>query len=196
MGALAPLVKVANARTRWFRYVGAYTAAGLAASVIVGIGISRIGQLILPSAARPLEIPVAIGLAAAAASREFGWARLPLLQLKRQTRSRWWGFGGTLTAIVWGFDIGLVFTTYMTYAGVWFLVVIAAFVSEPLFGASLFTVYWLGRASVVWVIPLLASAETTTPGILVAINAYRPTLRRIHAFALTSATLVLATHGW
>ncbi len=196
---MAPLGKVAGSTKHWVVDVTAYTLAGGVASVLVGALLGALGGWLMPGQGGRLGILVAIAVALLATARELGWIAVPLPQFQRQTNDVWAKlFPSTLTAALWGFDVGLVFTTWFTLAGVWLLVVVAILTGEPVFGAALFAVYWLGRALPVWLAPWLLEDANATPQLLDGIAEQQRLFERIHAVALVWAVgvlLALLTHG-
>ena len=99
-------------------------------------------------------------LALVLAAREWGWIRFELPERKRQTEKGWaHEFGFVTASAMWGFHIGIGFTTYMTHGGFWVLVAMALAVGEPTYGAVLMLVYWLGRAMSVWMSPTISSGD-------------------------------------
>ncbi len=192
MGALGPLGKVAGARGQWLRQVTAYTMAGMVTSALVGAGLGWLGRAVVPDPLAARGIPLALAVGAAAMARELGWVRVPLPQLRRQTRDVWGKvFPGVVAAVLWGLDLGLFFTTYFTFAGLWLLVMLGLLGRDAGLAAGLFVAYWLGRALSVWLVPLLMPDAGATPRLLEALAAQYGLFRRIHAAALAWALIVL-----
>jgi hypothetical protein len=100
----------------------AYTLAGSLSSTLVGAALGSVGAwLQLDRFRPPLLLGIAL-LAFALAAREWGWIKFPLPERKQQTEKVWadeFGFVGA--SALWGFHIGLTFTTRVTYGGVWAL---------------------------------------------------------------------------
>ncbi|HEX9941070.1 MAG TPA: hypothetical protein VGG03_03575 [Thermoanaerobaculia bacterium] len=183
---------MAGKKKNWLINVTAYTAAGLLASALVGWGLAALGRALLPSGMSGPAAVLCLGIASLAAAREMGWVSLPLPQHRRQTRDVWakW-FRSPVAAALWGFDVGFLFTTWFTLAGVWLLVAVAFLAREPWFGTLLFAIYWLGRALSVWVAPLLLEDAASTPRLLAAIEEHRSFVQRVHVLALAWALGVL-----
>lgn len=166
--------------------------AGSVTSAFVGASLGWGGGLLLPEwVARP-GLPVAITVALVAMARELGWISFPLPQLKRQTKD-FWGkiFSGTIAATLWGLDLGLIFTTRLTFAGVWSLAAVAILIGEPAFGAVLFVMYWLGRTLSVWLAPLLMPDAGATPMLMDGIFKQYRLFQRIHVLGLVWLIIVL-----
>jgi hypothetical protein len=192
VGALSPLGKVGGRRGRWLANVTAYTLAGAATSALVGVVLGALGLLLLRGSARVPAAWATIGVALVAGARELGIVSFRLPQLARSTRDKWSSrFGPTSSALLWGLDLGLLFTTRFTFAGIWFLVVLAVAVQSPLLGATLFLVYWAGRAASVWIAPLLLEDANAGPDVLDAVRRHHRLFRQIHVAALALATAVL-----
>lgn len=170
----------------------AYTLAGVMTSTLVGASLGWLGRLFLPPHVGGFGLLIAIAVALIAMARELGWLALPLPQFKRQTKDFWAKvFPGTVAATLWGLDLGLIFTTYLTFSGVWLLVVIAILSGESMFGAALFALYWLGRALSVWIAPLLMPNAGATSQFLDRVYGQRHLFQRIHVLGLAWSVIVL-----
>jgi len=171
-----------------------YTLAGALTSVLLGAGLGLVGALTLPD---DMAVPAGLlGLAVAtvAMARELGVVAVPLPQLGRQTQGMWAkSYGFTAAALLWGLDLGLVFTTWLTLSGAWVLALAAFLVGKPLFGAALFGAYWLGRALSVWVGPLLMERATDTPRLLATLYDRRRLFRAAHVVGLACTMLVFGS---
>lgn len=173
--------------------MAAYTVAGGVASALVGAGLSLLGRALLPAGLGRGAVAITFAVTATAAARELGWISLPLPQWRRQTRDVWAKrFRGPVTAAFWGFDLGLLFTTWFTLSGVWCLIAVALLSRDPAFAVSLLLVYWAGRALSVWLTPLMLVDAASTIHLLAAIGGRRGFIRRVHALALGGALAVLA----
>jgi hypothetical protein len=183
---------VAGAKKQWLLNMLAYTGAGLAASMLIGTGLGWVGGLLMPPPIGKFRLLLMIAIALAAITRELGWTTLPLPQLKRQTKDIWVRvFPRTVASALWGFDLGLTFTTYLTFSGVWLLFATAISAGQIGFGAALFAMYWLGRTLSVWVAPLLMPDASATPRLLDGVSDQRQLFNRIHALGLAWAVIVL-----
>jgi hypothetical protein len=183
---------VAGQKSQWLRDVGAYTAAGVVASAAVGAGLGWLGRLLVAEQVRGWWPLVALTVAMLALARELGWRGVPLPQPSRQTRDVWGKvFPEPLAAALWGFDLGLVFTTQLTFAGAWLLAVVATAAGSPTFGAALFVLYWLGRALSVWLMPRLLHDPSAVPDLLAEVSRQRRLFHGIHVVGLVWAVAVL-----
>jgi hypothetical protein len=183
---------VAGYKKQWLREVIVYTLAGSVASALVGAVVGWLGGLFWPGQVGRLGILVALAIGLIAIARELGWLSIPLPELRRQTKGIWAKlFPGTVAAMLWGFDLGLVFTARLTFSGVWLLVAVAMLVGEPAFGIALFVLYWLGRAVSVWIAPLLMPDADATPWVLDVIYWHYRLFQRIHVLGLVWSTVVL-----
>jgi hypothetical protein len=185
-------VKVAGAKKAWTISVAIYTLAGFLASALVGGGLGAIGQLLLPSEANGVRLETACVIAVIALLREARLLSIPLLQTRRQTNDVWAKiFPVPVTAALWGFDLGLVFTTRLTFSGPWVLSSIALLYASPQLGAILFAGYWLGRAATVWTLPWLLPDPSATAVLLDGIAGSRALFQRIHSVGLAWSVAVL-----
>lgn len=188
-------MKVDGYRRNWLVSVLAYTVAGVASSVILGSVLGLAGRLVLPSESWHWGMTAAGAIGVLTALRESGLVRLPVPQLKRQTPEFWrYGIPMVPTAGLWGFDLGLVFTTWLTFAGPWFLAALAVAVREPAFGAALFATQWLGRAAWVWAAPYLFTSASASPEVADAITHAKRYFSWLHVAGL--ALGVLAVSVW
>lgn len=188
------LVKVPGERRQWALRAGAYTLGGLATSTVVGFLAGAIGRELggQPGKAH-LAAALAIGLVCLA--RETTLPSIPLPQARRQTPGTWaQRFRPATTAALWGLDIGLAFTTWMTFSGTWFVLSLAFLSGSAGSGALIMIAYWIGRALPVWLAPLFRVDAPGVPDSLAAIRHLRGHLRVIHVVALlvcmTSVVLI------
>jgi len=183
---------VAGGKKRWIAAVTAYTLAGSVSSLSIGAMFTALGSVLGAARAGIYGVVASIVVAVIAMAREFGWLSIPLPQLTRQTRDTWAkAFNGTQAAALWGFDLGLTFTTWLTFSGVWLLAVVAILAKESAFGATLFTLYWFGRAGSVWLGPLLLREASATSRLLHELTGQHLLFQRIHAMGLMWSVVVL-----
>jgi hypothetical protein len=183
---------VGGRRGRWLANVTAYTLGGAATSALVGVALGGLGLLLLRGSVRMPAALAAIGVALVAAARELGLVSFRLPERHRSTRDRWARRRGpTSSALLWGLDLGLLFTTRFTFAGVWFLVALAVAVQSPLLAATLLLAYWAGRAASAWIAPLLLEDANAGPDVLDLVRARGRLFRQIHVAALVLAAAVL-----
>lgn len=187
-----PLGKVAGNKTDWMIQVAIYTLAGSMTSVFIGALIGSLGGLLLRPEIGKFGLLAALAAGVIAISRELKWISFPLPQLKRQTKD-YWGkiFPGTVAAALWGFDLGLIFTTRLTFSGAWLLAIVTFLIGEPVFGAILFILYWIGRALSIWIGPLLMPDAGATPLLLDKIAGQYQLFQRIHVMGLIWSIFVL-----
>jgi hypothetical protein len=149
-GALTPLVKVAH--KHWFRSVLLYTLSGTASALSVGVLLSLMGAGLKVNRAVWLIVPLGLALAA----RDLKWLSFRIPERQCQTEKVWAHEFGFLTAsAMWGFHLGFGFTTYIRYGGFWFLTATVLAMGEAEYGALLLVMYWMGRATSVWAMPLI-----------------------------------------
>jgi hypothetical protein len=158
---------------------------GALASVLVGGGLGLLGSVVMTRGTTRPALVVAMTVTAVAIARETHLVRLPLPQARRQTRRIWALLHSpTTAAALWGLDIGAVFTTWFTFAGVWALVAVAIISANVEFGAGLIVVYWAGRALALWLTPLIIRDANSTPALLSVLAARRDQFRWVHVGGL------------
>lgn len=166
--------------------------AGALASALVGSGLGLFGDLVMTGGATHAALAVAMTVTALAIVRETRLIRLPLPQVRRQTRGIWARVHSPTTAVaLWGLDVGAVFTTWFTFAGVWALIAVAIISADAGFGTGLFVAYWAGRALALWVTPLMIRDANSTPALLSAVAARRDLFRWVHVGGLAWLLAVL-----
>jgi cytochrome c biogenesis protein CcdA len=129
-----------------------YTLAGCISALAVGAVLGFLGSVLRVNRACWLIVPLALALAA----RDLGWLRFELPERKCQTEKVWaHEFGFVMASAMWGFHLGLGFSTYIRYGGYWVLTFTALGMGDARYGAILVVMYWLGRALPVWVMPII-----------------------------------------
>ena len=183
---------MARLRKQWLIEVIVYTFAGSLTSASVGALLSLLGSFLLIPQLGRLSLLLALTVGLIAIARELGWIAISLPQLRRQTKEIWGKIlPGIAAAVLWGLDLGLIFTTWLTFSGVWLLVVVAALVGEPAFGAMLFVLYWFGRAMSIWIAPLLMPNPGAIPEVLDVIYGHYRLFQRIHVAGLIWSVITL-----
>lgn len=130
--------------------------------------------------------------------RETGLIHVPLLELRRQTHWKWFPHKPLpLNSVMWGLDVGLMFATWLTFSGAWLLTALVVVTGNPLFGAAVFAVYWLGRAAPHWIEPVLVRDPAMTVPFIGQVLKLHDLMRWIHAFGLAvfTAALLLQCFG-
>jgi hypothetical protein len=184
---------VAGQTKRWVANVIIYTLAGVASSALIGALLGLLGQWLLGALPVVAGLLVAIAVALVAIARETGLLYFKLPQLGRQTKDYWAKmFPGPVVAALWGFDLGLIFTTWLTFSGVWLLALVAFVTHNPAYGAALFVAYWFGRALSVWIAPLLMSDANSTPFLINLLLVQRRVFHNLHVLGLTLGFFILA----
>jgi hypothetical protein len=183
---------VAGRRREWLQVASGFTLSGVAASLAVGALIGGLGEFMLLD-----QIPVAAALtiallAVVALAQELGVVSIPLPQPRRQTREAWGKlYSRQIAAMLWGFDLGLIVTTWFTFSGTAVVLALALASGSPMFGAALLSAHWLGRASSVWLGPMLLPDPNATPRLMDRIDAARPRFHTAHVIAVLWLTTVL-----
>lgn len=185
-------MKVAGQSKKWLVNVTAYSLAGSVSSALVGILLGWAGNLLVPTTISAFGVWLALGVGVATMAREIGWLTFRLPQVRRQTSDVWSKmFSGSVAAALWGFDLGLIFTTWLTFSGVWLLLVVTLLSQSAAFGAALFLTYWIGRMLTVWIAPFLLKDANHTLQLMDAIEGQRRLFQRTHAFGLAWTLAVL-----
>lgn len=186
-------MKVAKQKASWLRNVTAYTLAGAATSLFIGASLGSVGMMLGLGHAGTEGIAAALVVATIAGARELGWKAIPLPQLGRQTEGTWDRlFGSTAAAVLWGLDLGLFATTWLTFAGAWLIPILALLSGSAALGALLFIVYWLGRAVSVWIAPAFMRTGTDTSHMMNALEESRRVVQLVHVAGLAWAIAILA----
>jgi hypothetical protein len=187
-------VKVAGGTKTWLVNVTAYTVAGALTSAFVGGALGTAGDLVLQPEFRRPAIVAAIAASLTAIAREIGWVSFALPQPKRQT-SRMWArsFRGPIAPALWGADLGLTFTTRLTFAGPWVLGIVVLAASNALLGVGVFVAYWVGRALAAWLAAFMLPAADATPQLMDRINEQYRVAQLVHVTALVGIALILSS---
>jgi hypothetical protein len=114
-----------------------------------------------------------------------------LPQLRRATKGAWARWGQPWAALLWGFDIGLFFTTWLTFAGAWWLAVVALLSADPAFASGILCAYWIGRVTTVWLGLWLVPTPTITPRLVVAWYRLRRPFQLLHATVILVGTIAV-----
>lgn len=182
LGALGPLGKVATKRKSFAMHMLLYYSAGGLASGLIGAALAMLGRAIgAPSL--PLSA-AALAVTALALMRELGASSIPLPQVRRQTNGKW-SPRSYVSTLFWGIDLGLVFSTWLTFAGPWALAAVAVASGDATFGAQLFVCLWTGRALSVWLAPLALKSAAEVPWLVAAVFDHRGLFQKAHALGLS-----------
>lgn len=173
----------------------AFTLAGALSSALVGAVVGMIGQVVFSGVSDRAAVIMLTCVGVLGAAREFRLVRIPLPQLHRQTNGSWAKtIKRPLSPMLWGFDVGLGFSTWVMFSGLWFVTLLALISGSVALGIMLFLGYWIGRALSLWLGPLLMPNARATLTVLRVIHARFLIVQRIHAAALLYAVFwVLAS---
>lgn len=190
IGTITPLVHAAaDGQIRWAKAVTAYATGTAIATIAVGACLGVLGQALGgPYSWASLVLATAT---AGLAIHEAGFVQLPAPMIERQTQQIWRRrFGSTRASLLWGGDIGLLFTTRTTFLSLWFVAAAALASASPHVGALIVGGYGIGRILLVLTGPLLdrplVDGSSHFPGL--------PTQRtwhRLHAVLLVAAVVLL-----
>jgi hypothetical protein len=191
LGALTPLGKVANRKVRWFANVSMYTLGGLITSVSLGATVGYAGSLVLANH-DSARLGAGLGITLIALLREVKLRWIPLPQVRRQTEGRWARSSSRVAPLMWGLDLGLVFTSWLTFSGAWVLAGLSFLGAQPWLGAVLFGSYWLGRALSVWTGPMLLPDARLTASFVMSVDRRYGAMQTAQAGALAWVAAVLS----
>lgn len=152
LGTLTPIRHAAPV-SLWLRVVAAYTVGGTVSASALGLFLGWLGEVIDATGAFLLAIPA---LSIILVSREVGWIRFALPQVRRQTQRMWvYQYGIPIAAAMWGFHIGAAVVTVIRHGG-FFVLCLAALMLGPAKGTAIMVAYWLGRTLPIWLAGLLS----------------------------------------
>lgn len=190
-------MKEAGGRRAWLTNVTAYTAGGILSSAVVGALLGALGTAVaLGDIGRVISVPILIGISSAVLLRELGIVSLPLLQWPRQTSGAWAKvLPAPVAAALWGLDLGLVFTTWLTFAGPWLLAALAMLSGDVLFATVLFLAHWLGRSASVWLAPLIVRTAADRLMVIEGLTARRQIFRWLRVAGTAWAAVIFLVIG-
>ena len=96
-----------------------------------------------------------------------------------------------VAATLWGFDLGLAFTTYITFSGAWMVAFASFALGNAGLGATLFLGYWLGRAASVWAGPLMLGDSVDVAALIDEVDAHHRWFHWIHIAGLGASLLII-----
>lgn len=190
VGGLTPVWHGSTKRL-WGCAVLSYTLAGMASAAIVGGLLGTIGDLV-PASTVLISSVLLMGISILFILRDLNVGSLPLPQIRRQTRWKWFAYRPVYAnSTLWGFDVGLVFATWITFSGAWLLAIVAIGLGSPMLGALVFIVYWLGRVAPHWIDPLLMPDPAATPLYMKRVLDQFNTMRLVHVITMGWAAIML-----
>jgi hypothetical protein len=146
--------------------------------MLVGTLLAFVGHVLQLGRPGLIATATVCGVACLALVREAGIIDFRLPGIARQTNEAWGKrFGLRPAAILWGLDIGLVFTTYLNYSGVLVLTVAVVLIHQALLGAIVFLGYWIGRVLSVLIAPMFLRADEDGVRLFLTVQARRALLR-------------------
>lgn len=187
--ALTPAGCVKGFPGGWLAGIVAYSIGGSISAALIGVALAIVGKTIDPGgwAIGALSI-----VGTLCVLRELRVINIPLVELQRQTRARWFTNGPLfLNPLLWGLDVGLVFATWITFSGAWFLAIAVLLSGDAALGVMVFIAYWIGRSLPHWMEPQLQRNPVSTISAMQAMVSQSGRLQLCHALALS--VFVLAT---
>jgi len=137
-------VKEARHFRQWLLPVFLYALGSLTGAVLVGMAVGFLGSLLkLGQRESYILIGIAfIGILLALSDFEIAGMHTPTL--RRQTCSAWRrDLGPSLSALLWGFDLGLGFSTIRVASLYWVLLLVIFVLGSPAIGAAILVGYGL-----------------------------------------------------
>lgn len=184
VGMIAPL-RAVSPRT-WLKCATAYSAGGLATSLLVGFALAGLGTLAGVATQRTLFSIVCGGVALAMLLRELGVVRFTPPQCDLQTHKMWMAEFGLVTAAgMWGSHIGLAIATVITHGGLYALALIA-FSSGLGSGEWLLVFFWVGRILPMWLVPWLSRGQSDGSALLDALGEADRSFRVVAVWGLVA----------
>ena len=192
VGVIGPRVR----GTRQVRgSVGTVTLFALSAMVgaaITGAAIGLLGGAVQAFAG---EQTLAVAVGAAGCLLLLADLRMRTPTLQRQTCSTWYRERGAATAwALWGFDLGLGFSTIRLSSLYWLMVLFVAAFVQPVFAPLVLAFYGLGLGVALAgavVVQKRAASPATSPGLGLLHAAARVRLAAVAVLGLLSVTIVL-----
>lgn len=192
--ALTKSVRNANETMSWLPQIAVYTCAGCISAAVTGTILGHVGRIVASGLSRSAVIAIILVSATAVTVRELGLMSIPLPQIRRQTRARWFINRPLLNPACWGLDVGFTFLTWQTFSGALFLALVTLILGGPMWGAGIFCCYWLGRALPHWFEPVFIPDPSRSYLFIGRIAALLRPMGAIHAFgvAVAATSLILA----
>lgn len=193
--ALTAITPLARGRSKriWYEAAIAYTVAGVISSATIGLLLAALGSLAGFGGLSSVAALSVLGCVAAYALLRDGLGiRLPLVQAKRSSRMTFARLGQPRAAILWGLDVGSFFSTWLTFAGAWWLVAVAVCSADAPLAAGVFAAHWVGRSGLVWLGRWMitdANEGHRLPAIWATLHA---SFRRLYAGVVVGATVMIA----
>lgn len=192
--AITPLAgRASTPKATWYKAALAYTIAGLLSSMTVGCVLGTVGMLAgFDEVSSPVGLALIGSVVAYSMLREGIGLSLPLPQAKRSSRSSFARLGQPAAAVLWGLDVGSFFSTWLTFAGAWWLVAIGVCSGSPLLAAALFGAHWLGRSALVWLGRWLIPDANEGHRLPAVWSRLHSLFRRLYVGIVLGATLLVA----
>lgn len=189
VGTMAPIVyrSTQGRKQRWLLVIGLYTLGALIGGVLLGFGLSVLGALFfMDYNVRHTVYSTVTGVGSLLyASHELGLLQLPYPQVRRQVPDRWrYRFHPGITAVLFGFLLGLAYATYIPVSTVYIITLAATLRGEITFGIIAFVLFALGRAALLWLLTPLTRNSGLTQEMTDQFYFVRPMIRVINAIAL------------
>lgn len=168
-----------------------YSIAGFFSAAFVGYVLGYVSEPLRDGFSFNVRASALLVVSLFLIAREFDIVTFDLPSRRRTSAGQWCQqFGYVSAATMWGFDIGLGFTTWIAFGGFWLLVGAIIAVGGSGFGAVTMSAYWLGRILSTWLAPRMVCGVTQDAiGSIMGDCGFH---RRIHAIGLALLAFVLA----
>ena len=155
VGTLTLAIALKSRRPLWLMAVSAYTSGGIVSALCVGTSV-ELASTLLPSLMSGFLLLVTLVLCIALIGRDVGLFDIWIPQRRRQTNKVWaHQFGLVPAAAMWGFHIGIGFTTVISHGGV-YVVAALSLALDGTYARYLLVLFWIARTVPIWVSPWLA----------------------------------------
>lgn len=144
IGTIGPLVKAARHPKKWLPLVALYALGSMLSAMLVGATVGFLGSLLLKSQWQSAALLGAAIIGMVFALSDFELGGMHTLTLRRQTCPVWWrDFGPLLATLLWGFDLGLGFSTIRVASLYWIVLLVIFILASPVTGAAILAGYGL-----------------------------------------------------
>jgi len=187
VGTIAPVVYRDSplGRRSWIVAALIYTLGSIAGGVVVGALLGLLGSL-LSLDLYTEYFPLLISMTALGYSlHEFRILSLPYPQMRRQVPDPWRRrLHPYVVAALFGFLLGIGFTTFIPTATYYIVVLTATLYGSPLYGAVIFSIYGFARASLLWPFAQYAKGRSNFERMTYYMDLTKPIMSQINGFAL------------
>lgn len=121
-------MKAARYPKKWVPLIALYALGSMLSATLVGATVGFLGSLLMESQWQSVALLGVAIIGIILALSDFGLGGMHTLALRRQTCPIWWrDFGPLLATLLWGFDLGLGFST-IRVASLYWIILLAIFI--------------------------------------------------------------------